>query len=232
MSTMELDIVKAPVPIKTETYTPISHASIITSIENYCSNNGLTILDRSYNTNTSNSQVTGKFTLSQNDGEMGSMIAFQNSYDKSLSVKFAMGASVFICSNGMVVGEHTFKRKHTGDSDTELIEFIGESVANSVDNFNDVITLKDNMKQVTVSENVLHELVGELFLGEQILRLEQLSFVRQQYNNPRFDYGVDRDNLWNIYNLFTDAIERKSHPSMYLTQHQKVTELINDKFFA
>lgn len=231
MIEVENKIINAEIPARTSTYTPTSHGSIIKRIEDMCEDNNMSIINRSYQTNSDYTKVTGKYTLNLKDDDMGCMIAFQNSYDKTLSVKFAVGASVFICSNGMVVGEHTFKRKHTGTSDFDLNYFISDSIKASVNNFNQVVELRDDMKQVIVSDKVLNELIGELFIKDDILRTEQLTFIRNEYNNPTYNYGVDKNNLWNIYNLFTDSIERKSHPSLYFTQHKKVTNHIRNKFF-
>lgn len=232
MTQIEEKIVGRSLPIKTKSYTPISHGSIIKNIENTCADNNLSIVDRSYQFNDSLSQVTGKYTLSLDDGEAGAMLAWQNSYDKTMSVKFAAGASVFVCSNGMVSGEYAMARKHTGSSDVELLHFIKKSLDSSVDNFNKVIQMKEEMKTIILSESSLYELIGGIFLENEVLRMEQLSFIKKEYNNPTYNYGVGKNNLWNIYNLCTDAIERKSHPSLYLTQNQAVTNLITDKFLV
>lgn len=232
MLEIEKKILEAEVPARTKTYTPTSHGSIITRIEDMCEDNDLYIVDRSYQHDKDFHKVTGKYTLNLKDDDIGCMIAFQNSYDKSLSVKFAVGASVFICSNGMVNGEHTFKRKHTGTSDYDLNVFINDAIGSSVDNFEKTVNLRNDMKTVDISDNVLNELIGELFIKDDILRTEQLTFFRNEYNNPTYDYKVDKNNLWNIYNIFTDSIERKSHPSLYFKQHKKVTEHIHNKFFV
>ena len=230
MTIEENDIKSAPLPMRTESYTPISHGSIITDIENMCEENRLEIIDRSYQTTDDYKKVTGKYTLNLKDDTMGCMIAFQNSYDKSMSVKFAIGASVFICSNGMITGEHTIKRKHTGSSDYELASFITDSINKSVNKFEDTIIMKDNMKNIMLTDYSLNALIGDLFLKDEVLRTEQLTLIRKEFKNPTYDYGVDKHNLWNIYNLFTDSIERKSHPSLYFKQHQDVINHISEKF--
>ena len=229
---IEQQIMEAILPARTKSYTPIAHSSIIGKIENMCEENSLSIVDRSYQTSADYQQVTGKYTLNLKDDTMGCMIAFQNSYNKTMSVKFAIGASVFICSNGMVTGEHTIKRKHTGESDFELDNFITEAIDLSKSKFEDTIIMRDQMRTIDLSDNVMHGLIGEMFMYDNILRTEQITFLSNEYNNPTYDHGVEKNNLWNIYNLFTDSIERKSHPSLYFKQHQKVTETIHDKFFA
>jgi len=230
--TIEEAIISVEVPEKTKSYTPTSHGSIIKRIEDLCEDKRLEIVDRSYQANNDYNKITGKYTLNLKDDDIGCMIAFQNSYDKSLSAKFAIGASVFICSNGMVLGDHTIKRKHTGESNIELNDFIKTAIDHSIDDFDKTVLFRDSLKDITISENVLNELIGEMFIQDNILRTEQLTFMRKEYNKPTYDYKVDKNNLWNIYNLLTDSIERKSHPSLYFTQHRDVTKHIKNKFFA
>ncbi len=228
--TTEEEIKNALVPQRTKSYTPITHSSIITTIEDMCEENDLQIIDRSYQTNNNYSQVTGKFTLSLKDDIMGCMVGFQNSYDKTLSVKAVAGASIFCCSNGMMLGDSTMMRKHTGDSDFELVAFVTNSINNAVTDFEKTIVMRDNMKRITLTDHSLNALVGDLFLKDEVLRTEQLTLIRQEFKNPTYDYGVDKHNLWNVYNLFTDSIERKSHPSLYFKQHQDVVNHISEKY--
>ena len=223
-------LIKAVEPASTRTYTPISHSSIITTVNNMCEEKGLEITDKVYFTDQSLNKMTAKYTLSLGDDSMGCMIAFQNSYDKSMSVKFAIGASVFICSNGMIVGDHTFKSKHQGQADINLNSFILEAIEASKTKFEDTLNLREQFKQVELSENALHQLIGGIFLKEEILRMNQLSLIQKEFKKPTHDYGVGRNNLWNVYNLCTYSIEKQSHPTIYLKQHRDVSKFFINNF--
>lgn len=223
---IEISLLESMAPVPTRTYTPISHRQMIERVHNQCENLGIQIIDKKYNTNRDLSQMTAKYTLNIGDDQMGAMIGFQNSYNKTLSAKFAIGASVFICSNGMVTGDHVFKTKHQGHADWELDRFIISAVDASRAKFEDTIKLRDNFKQINFSDNSLYELVGKLFLEEEILRMNQLSLIQREFRNPTHDYGVSKNNLWNIYNLGTYAIEKQSHPTLYLKQHAELTQFM------
>jgi len=227
---METLLMESIAPRPTRTYTPISHKEIITNVHNMCEEKGLEITDKVYFTDRDLNKMTAKYTLSLGDSDMGCMIAFQNSYDKSMSVKFAIGASVFICSNGMVVGDHTFKSKHQGMADIQLNRFIIDAIEASKTKFEDTLKVRETFKQVELSETALHQLIGGIFLKEEILRMNQLSLIQKEYRNPTHDYGVDKGNLWNIYNLCTYAIEKQSHPSIYLKQHRDVSRFFLNNF--
>ena len=225
-------IMNAVAPQQTRTYTPISHNEIISTIHDYCRISNLKVVDEKYMTDKDCNQVTGKLTLDMGDDTMGAMIGFQNSYNKTLSAKFAIGASVFICSNGMVVGDFAFKSKHQGDARYDMLYHMGDAIKATKLKFSDSVVLREDMKKIHFSEKSLHELIGKLFMNQDILRATQINMFQQEYNKaiPKYDYGVSKNNLWNIYNLCTDTIERKSHPSLYFNQHEKLTNLIKETY--
>ncbi len=228
--TIEQNLINSNAPMPTRTYTPISHNQMITQVKNECHRQGFDIIDTKYQTNRDLSQMVAKYTLSLGDDQMGAMIGFQNSYNKTLSAKFAIGASVFICSNGMITGDHIFKKKHQGRADWELNTFISDAIGASQAKFGDAVQLRENFKQINFTDNSLHELVGKLFLEEEILRMNQLSIIQKEYRNPTHNYGVGKNNLWNIYNLATYAIEQQSHPTLYLKQHGELTKFMAETY--
>lgn len=225
-------IITTPIPARTRTYTPISHESIINTIYHHCENNNFRILDEKYQVDNSGQKVVGKITLDMNDGEMGAMLGFQNSYDKTLSGKFVIGSSIFICSNGMVVGDFPFRTKHQGSADTNMLSYIGDAIGATRLKFGDSVILREDMKHVRFTEKSLNELIGKLFMQQDILQVTQLNMLQKEYNKvvPKHDYGVHKNNLWNIYNLATDTIESKGHPSNYFNAHEKLTNFIKKEY--
>jgi hypothetical protein len=225
-------IITTPIPARTRTYTPISHESILNTIYHHCENHNFKILDESFMVDSTGNKVTGKITLEMGDNEMGAMLGFQNSYDKSLSGKFAIGSSIFICSNGMVVGDFPFKTKHQGTADTNMLSYIGDAIGATRLKFGDSVILREDMKKIRFSEQSLNELIGKLFMQQDILQVTQLNMLQKEYNKvvPKHDYGVHKNNLWNIYNLCTDTIESKGHPSNYFSAHEKLTNFIKAEY--
>lgn len=229
-SIIENSLMNTVAPNATSTYTPISHSSIIEAVHARCEQRGIKIADKKYQTDKAMNKMTGKFALEMGDGEMHCMIGFQNSYDKSMSVKCATGGSVIICSNGMVLGDHVFKSKHNGNSDRHVLYFIDQAILASHAKFGQTVELREAFKKINFTENSVNELVGQLFLKEEILRMNQLSVIQKEYRNPTHDYNVNKNNLWNIYNLCTYAIEKQSHPTIYLKQHQELTQFMKTRF--
>lgn len=208
-----------PVPIKTETYTPIPHLDFIRNIQESVTNKGMTITQKYYYSNLIGSQLVGMYKLSHEEADLALSIGFKNSYDKSMSAGFALGARVIVCGNGMVSGEYAYKRKHTGNVDFEMQQIIEHSLSMSQLKFDKLIESKNAMKSIILDQSVINSLVGELYFEKEVLRAEQLSLIKQLRVNPIHDHGVDPNSAWNIYNLCTYAVDKKSHPSLYINQH-------------
>jgi len=120
------DLVAVKLPEQTKRYKPVSHAQLIDTTLNSIEKSGFKLDKQAYNWAGEGQVANGKYTISNiADSEMQIQIAWQNSYNKQVSLKFAIGIHVFICSNGMVNGDMgTFKRKHVGD----IQEFTPQSI--------------------------------------------------------------------------------------------------------
>ena len=98
--------------------------------------------------------ATGRYTISNvADSEMQLQIGWQNSYNKQVSLKFAIGVQIFICSNGCVSGDMgTFKRKHTGDVQEYTPQSIMEYIKTAGDSFRQIQSERDAMKHIELSK--------------------------------------------------------------------------------
>ena len=222
---IEKELFSIPIPAKTRTYSPVSHREIVSNIKEAARLHNLEVVKKQYIHNRDMRQLSGKFTLSHCDSEMGTMVAFQNSYDKKLTMKFAIGATVFVCGNGMVVGEQTFSRKHVGVNPQELLEFIFETIAQSGNQFQNTIRERELMKQVMFGNDELTYMIGDLFLKQNVIKRNQLSAFEKEYRKPTItpaEYNTVKNSAWHIYNVFTYAIEKNSHPKDYLNQHNSL----------
>lgn len=120
-----------------------------------------------------------------NDPEMGMMFAWSNSYDKSMRFKCAIGAYVFVCSNGIVSGDMgSWGRKHTGSAAEETQEAILLQIDNADVYYNQLVLDKENMKQIILKPKNSAEIMGRLFLEHKLINVEQLSIVKNELHTP------------------------------------------------
>ena len=109
------DLTNVPLPEKTETYEPVSHAGLADMIRG-ASEELLraTCVQESYALTRKGQRMFGLQTFSNGDSsELGLSVGFRNSYDRSMSIGIAMGFRVFVCDNLAISGEVRILRKHT-----------------------------------------------------------------------------------------------------------------------
>ena len=148
------------------------------------------------------------------------MFAWTNSYDKSTRFQCAIGAYVKVCSNGMIAGEMmNFKRKHTGSADREVKVHLSDRIKNAEKYYKRIIQDRDAMKAVSLNCSQQSELVGRLFIDEDLLDTQQLSCVKSEMDKPTFDYNHDPDTAWTFYNHVTHAL-KKAHPRDWMQDSQ------------
>lgn len=217
-TTREL-LVSAEVPQETRTYKPVSHSQIIDLTLESAQKAGFSVESELYSSTKDGLIANGRYVISNvNDSEMKLEIGWQNSYNKSKSLKFAIGARVIVCDNGMVHGDiGNFKKKHMGDvqefAPTNIIEYIKSS--------GDVFSLmqkeKSNMKNIELSSRTRAELIGRMFIEEDFIQMTQLGIITREIESPTHSYGAP-NSMWELYNYTTFAM-KGLHPSLWMEQH-------------
>ena len=152
-------LVNMPAPIQTRTYKPSEHKQLIDITLESLDTCGFKLTRELYSVGKGGQQANGKYHLEYgNDPDMGLMIAWQNSYDKVLSLKFAVGTHVFVCSNGMVVGDMgTLNMKHVGEIQQITPQALREAVCRAGEKLDHMILQKERMKEIEVSKRVQAE---------------------------------------------------------------------------
>jgi hypothetical protein len=218
-----------PVPEETKTYKPVSHKELI-DLTGEALNDAGFVLDNSYYTYTHNGNVLVNKMVIKNvsDSQMQLQIAWQNSYNKQVSLKFAIGVNVMVCSNGCVSGDMgAYKRKHTGDIAEITPKIIREYISSAGDKFRDIQIERDMMKNIEISKRTKAELIGRLYLEEKIINSTQLNIIQREFENPTFDYGSE-NSLWETYQYVTFALKGE-HPTLWMNSHLKAHEFFKNE---
>lgn len=222
-----LDLILAkPVPIETRTYKPVSHASIIDFVKEYCYKRNLNIINEKYISAADENKVVANYMIESGDPELKLGIAFKNSYDKSMSLGFAGGSAVFICSNGMIKGDVVYASKHSGSIITDLNHALTTTVELLDAEFEVLNKDKNRFKQIEVDKRLIHELTGRMFLEEEIINTEQLQIFKKEMN---LSEHFKEQTAWSVYNWTTEAL-KKSHPLNYIEKHIKLHNLFEEQF--
>ncbi len=225
------DLMSAPLPDQTETYTVISHSAIINTVMKNLDEKGFQMNTEHYKANENAEIACGIYRLAYgNDPELSMMLAFSNSYDKSMRFKCAIGAHVKINDMSIIADTvHTWKRKHTGTADSEMEETINTLLDDSKKYFDQLVADKDKMKKIKLTKKEFAHLIGELYIDKRLLSSEQISVVRNEYMKPSFPYKTDSQTLWTLYNHILIALA-KSHPRTWMDQQRLVHLHIMEAF--
>ena len=212
-------LINAEIPASTKSYKAVSHEQLIDLTLNGINNAGFKLDSEHYSAARNGNIANGRFTISNvADSEMQLQIGWQNSYDKSLTLKFAIGTKIFICQNGCVSGDMgAFKKKHVGEIQDFTPSAITEYIKSAGEAFRRMQKERDEMKQVEITSRAKAELIGRMLLEEKFINSTQLNIISRELKAPTHDYGA-KDSMWELYNYTTFAM-KETHPSFWMDNH-------------
>lgn len=231
--TTESYLLAVPVPDATETYSPVPHRALLNELQERIAAKGLSVIGKQYYVGAYGQQMLGKYTIESGDSELKMQMAFRNSYDKSMAVGFAAGATVFVCRNGMLSGDMLVYRKHTGNILEELHDYMIDGINMMQDNFKKLQEDKQILKEIELEERIQAEILGRLYIEKDIITSTQLNIVKHELKHSENFVGKS---AWNLYNNITEAL-KTSHVTNamqgYINLHDFFTdEVINPEMEA
>ena len=221
-------LISVALPAHGDTYTVISHESVIDMSITALVNAGFTIVKEEYRATADGQIAQGIYKLNFNsDPELSMMFAWTNSYNKQVRFKCGIGAYVNKTGTVMVCGDMgSWSRKHTGTADTETQETIDEQVANAHMYYNQLCADKASMESITMNKRKQAQMLGILFAEYQILTTEQASMIRDQMKRPIHVFS-NADSLWAFYNYVTTALQH-SHPKTWMEDQRILHMFISE----
>jgi hypothetical protein len=219
------DLRHIPLPAETHTYKPVSHYDLATNLAEVSGSMLVDYeLDRSqYGIARDGNQLFGVHTYRNGSDSMGLSIGFRNSYDKSLSVGIAIGASVFVCDNLALTGEITIARKHTSNVWQDLEELTITTIYRSQNNFTRIVEDSEIMQRQDLSDNNAYRLIGLLY-GNGVITPRQIPVVKREWLTPSHPEFLAR-NTWSLYNAATEAL-KSSPPNKIMEKHIALHEML------
>jgi len=212
-------LLAAPIPQQTKTYKPVSHEQLMDLTLESIHQSGFVLDQELYTSAREGKVANGKFTIKNvADSEMQLQIGWQNSYDKSLSLKFAIGTKIFICSNGCVSGDYgAFKKKHQGQIQSFAPSAIVDYIKRAGDAFIKMQEERERMKEIEIDRKIQAELIGRMLIEKEFIQSTQLNIIKGELNKPTHSYGAP-NSLWELYQ-FTTFSMKEVHPSLWMENH-------------
>jgi hypothetical protein len=211
-----------PLPKETRTYKPVSHRELADTTLKAIHKAGFKLDVQEYTSAREGLVANARYTISDiADSEMQLEIGWQNSYDKTLSLKFAIGTRILICDNGCVSGDMgAFKKKHVGDVKDFTPPRMIEAIKNAGSTFETIQKQRNLMKSIIIDSNKRAEILGRMFLEKDLIGSTQLNIIKEELTKPTHDYKSE-NSLWELYNHTTFAMKHL-HPRLWIDNHVAV----------
>ena len=209
-------LVAVDLPNHGDSYTVISHQSVIDYVYTELANAGFGVVSETFRATADGQIAHGIHILNYNsDPELSMMFAWTNSYNKQVRFKCGVGAYVNQVGTTMVCGDMgSWARKHTGTADEETVATIKEQIKDAQMYYDQLKSDKDAMKEIKMNKRKQSQLLGILFAEYQILTTEQANIVRSEMTKPPHVFE-DSSSLWAFYNYVTSALQ-SSHPKTWM----------------
>jgi hypothetical protein len=202
-------------PEETRSYTPVPHGVFIEIIKEHADKEGFQFMHEDYKAAREGNLMSGKLVFIGDEPGINMQVGLVNSYDKSRTAMISMGAEVFICMNGAMRGEYEMRRKHTTNVWKDLENMISDSIKILHDNYRMIIHQKDILEQVSFNKRAQAELLGRIFVEEEIVTPTMANIIRKEIIESK---KFPQDNAWSFYNHVTHAL-KESHPIEYIDRH-------------
>ena len=219
----ELDLIKVPEP--TNSYVPVSHYHLTDKLVNISTDilRDYTLVGETYAVARQGNQMFAVLKFQGDCPDMALAIAFRNSYDYSMSLGIAMGASVFICDNLALQGEIVIMRKHTKNVWNELEEMAIANLFRSKKNFDKIVADSELFKGKPLENDEAFRLMGTLF-GHNIISPRQITALKDEWLRPTHPEFGDR-NMWSFLNSTTEAL-KTCPPVSIMEKHVQAYHLL------
>jgi hypothetical protein len=199
------DLARVDVPERTASYCPIPHTDLVRLTQDRMEKEYPGVeFEWEYGLNREGQQFFGVAQLQLDREDFGMSIALRNSYDKSLSVGFAAGASVFCCDNLALSGSSvTTFRKHTTNAWQDVRRMIFTGMVDTQDHYDEMKLQLNTMQEVAMDTDRGYEVIGRA-LGHGVLTPTQGSVAFKEWRKPSHEEFEER-NVYSLYNAFTEA---------------------------
>ena len=229
----EEHLLKLKVPEKTESYTPVSHKFILETIYEQLEKKELEVLGKFFRTSNGGNRIMAQIQVvpkgEKRDYVFDSLIrviAFRNSYDKSMSFGTGSGAHVFICSNGVFSSEMSYIKKHLGDVDVQAGIQIIKAFDYLEETYKKLKEFKEALKTIELTKRVQAELLGRMIFENKILQSTQINIIKDQRKDSKF---FTEDNAWHVFNNITESL-KQTNPVEFYKNHLIVFNMFSELY--
>ena len=209
------DLADIPVPEASGRHMPVPHNVLADTVVGTAEDLGLPLRKESWGLSDDGMRLYGALDfdpiakLRMPEGT-GPSLGIRHANDKSISVQLTAGARVFLCDNGVMVGEiETVRRKHT--TGLHLDALIREALTEYLERLPDFGRMHDELTGSRLTDMRAKALIHDAFLAERVMATKYLPAVSETYFKSKEHRGrFPTKNRWRLYNAFTETFKQES----------------------
>lgn len=214
-------------PEETQSYKPVPHLQLIKSVKDVIKDQGFEVTEQRYELGRNGQHLFGNLVIAPPKGallheETTRLFGFRNSYDKSMPAGFVAGANVIVCSNLMFEGDIKLVRRHTTNVWDDIPEMALKAVKTIEEQYAVIVEQIEKLKQVRVDKLLAAEIVGEMFMHEEIITSSQLILIKKHWDLLEKDVQTG----WEFMNHCTEAM-KVSRPFNRMNDQLKLNQFVN-----
>ena len=219
------EIGEIPIPKPTRSYAPVAHGELADHLAKKAEYllPEFNLHKSQYGLARDGQQLFGVHSFRNGSTDLALSIGFRNSYDKTLAVGIAVGASVLVCDNLALSGDITLMRKHTTNVETDLNSLIVTAILKARTAFHQVKADAKSMHQIPLVDDEAYRLIG-LMYGRGVISPRQIPVVRNEWMEPSHDEFRERT-MWSFYNAVTEAL-KTTPPRVIMERHLMASRVI------
>jgi hypothetical protein len=168
-------------------------------------------------------QMFAVLKFRRDDSDMALSIAFRNSYDRSMSLGIAIGATVFVCDNLALQGDIVIMRKHTKNVWNELEDLAIATLYKSQKTFEQIVADAALLKDQRLQDDEAFRWMGMLF-GRNVVSPRQIAVLKEQWLHPAHAEFEER-NMWSFFNATTESL-KSCPPVTIMEKHAQAYNLL------
>jgi hypothetical protein len=209
------DLIDVPVPGASGRHVPVPHHVLADTVLATAEGLGLPLRKESWGISKDGMRLYGALDfdpikkLRMPEGT-GPSLGIRHANDKSISVQLTAGARVFLCDNGVMVGEiETVRRKHT--SGLDLDSLIRDALTEYLDRLPDFGRMHAELTGSRLTSMRAKALIHDAFLAHGVMATKYLPAVSDTYFKSREHRRMfPQRTRWSLYNSFTETFKRQS----------------------
>lgn len=193
----------------------LPHGALADALVDELDARGLGVAGESWAVSRTGAELYGSVDVAPEDPavEVGLSIGLRHSNARRHAVTLVLGGRVFVCANGMLVGDYVLRHKHKHTARLDVREMVAAGVSLLIRERRRVDDFVQDLRSVDLDDAAANHLLLE-GVRRGVVPWSQLRRVDETWRHPPHTTFEPRT-LWSLYNAFTEVLKTRSPAVQY-----------------